>query len=592
MSLIGGKAAHPAAAAWAQERMYLQEQCKEIARAEENSSENNASGQSMDEANEDNIPNETPEDWLQLWAQQSKQIQDLMVKYKEELETLKARHQLEKNQFLRKYLDNALPKTSRCLEKHLVDRLDPVQAPGGSPLRKAQPITTNDNPPIESRNPTAPAPTVEDGGGVPDKPVQGISTISTTLTEAQSPPGSREVLYGFIQRRHIDGKVRLMFCVRGRMAQAKRQAAELCHTTKRPRLGDKQTDNNVIPDRITQSILTTGAERPMPQLPQGLNTQASSQSQPGLTLQPEGPTHERSLTYAQVRDNAIKHGHWDTIIEHPQDSKKWYVLFCEEHGVHFKPMALGGAAKHLHSKYHTGFDNRNRDNALKHLGYRIIDCTTALQASHNAQVEQAYMNGYKPADIKSFRSSRNKSSPTKSLQVNSTRNSLLIITHPQQFYLYYGEYKEKGVVRYWPVLILGWDDQRPGGLKGRLASLDTSGLLRDEAELPECYVYSNDKKRITGWAPGYEDNGSYVQMREFPVVFFDETMSTGWIPASELSELDLHRPETGPAYPAWALHDARRFIANREGFPSWEKREEKKTKGRPNMSGKFPNGHI
>ncbi len=70
-------------------------------------------------------------------------------------------------------------------------------------------------------------------------------------------------------------------------------------------------------------------------------------------------------------------------------------------------------------------------------------------------------------------------------------------------------------------MILGWDDQKPGGLEHSL--VDTGLLDRRKSNPPRCYVYkdmdSATNAAIVGWSPGFEDGGPMVRRRKFPVMF-------------------------------------------------------------------------
>ncbi|KAI1859158.1 hypothetical protein JX265_010635 [Neoarthrinium moseri] len=333
----------------------------------------------------------------------------------------------------------------------------------------------------------------------------------------------------------------------------------------------------------------------------------------------------RIVTYDQVRRNAIDHGHWDMIVEHPHGSQKWYVLYCDEHEVHFRPNAIQAAAKHLNSQRYHSLPDRNYESAVKHLGYQVIDCTAERQQSHNADVEQATANGYEPVNRlaqrgikvkypfekeaspqktvakkskKSAPQSTAPAKPQKSTQLGTAtrldykgspmKANRPAITHPKPFHLYYGDFEDEdaeGVacITVWPVLVLAWDDQTPGGLlhiNPDFTSLQATELLADDTR-PSCYVYSEKGDKIVGWAPGYEDGGRNVKKRKFPVMFFDEESSFYWMPVKSLAKFPIdrkHAPKV-KGYSESAYNKAREFVADREGFDSWEDRQEAKDAG-------------
>ncbi|CAJ2504638.1 Uu.00g120320.m01.CDS01 [Anthostomella pinea] len=102
----------------------------------------------------------------------------------------------------------------------------------------------------------------------------------------------------------------------------------------------------------------------------------------------------RTITFSEVyQDGKAKHK--DAIVKWPAGSRKWYILKCEEHGVHFKERAVQGAAKHLSGKLH-GFPDRNQEMAVRTLGIHVVDCNEQRASMNNQSVAEAYANGYTP----------------------------------------------------------------------------------------------------------------------------------------------------------------------------------------------------
>ncbi|KAJ3555223.1 hypothetical protein NPX13_g10402 [Xylaria arbuscula] len=245
------------------------------------------------------------------------------------------------------------------------------------------------------------------------------------------------------------------------------------------------------------------------------------------------------------------------IVEYPVGSRQWYILKCEKHTVHFKQVALRGAAKHLDSLSH-GNLGRNRALAIKLLGYRVIDCNEELAAQNNKVVDEAFANGYEPENR--IQAPKPKQSPS--------NTSPEVITDPKPFHVYQCFWSQNKC--YYPVIILGWDDQTAGGLDTNLAG---TGLLdKKVSNPPNCYVYKDiDNKThaaIVGWSPQYEDGGSKIKQRKFPVKFFDRASNVGWVSARTLSKFPLFQASSAAKK---EFHNAaRRYIAKREGFSSWE----------------------
>ncbi|KAI1088425.1 hypothetical protein F5B19DRAFT_427836 [Rostrohypoxylon terebratum] len=306
------------------------------------------------------------------------------------------------------------------------------------------------------------------------------------------------------------------------------------------------------------------------------------------------PTHspKRTVTFHQVYQNGNAK-HKDTIVEWPTGSQRWYILKCVEHGLRFTRRPVQGAAKHLNGNGH-GREDRNRDYAVRALGYLVTDCNEHLASLNNRVAEEAYARGYKPlfSRLKKQRNhardSSNKHAGERGVAKAGTQSTFQNapdswngITHPKTFRIYYGRWKgdsfgnEQGDQIY-PVMILGWGSQNGSGLKD--SDLDTTGLLKRKSKPPKCYIY--ESHRIAGWAPGYEDGGPKVRLRRFPVMFFDESQTVGWLPAQDLMKFPLNK-RNAPAEPDHPFNAARRWVAEREGFKTWEEREKARIDANP-----------
>ncbi|KAI1453336.1 hypothetical protein F4805DRAFT_470139 [Annulohypoxylon moriforme] len=318
-------------------------------------------------------------------------------------------------------------------------------------------------------------------------------------------------------------------------------------------------------------------------------------------------SHKQTITFDEVYQGGTAK-HKDIIVEWPANSRQWYILKCEQHGLRFTRNSVQGAAKHLNGNGH-GCTNRNRDHAVRTLGYLVTDCDENLAKLNNQVAEEAYANGYKPP----FPRSKKQRDPSKVSKkkhvrglgisdgpsvshtanlvpgsargISSTPNEAITgksldswdgITHPKVFHIYYGRWKDdslgKKAHQIYPVMILGWDSQNGSGLKD--SDLNATGLLKKKAKPPNCYTY--DSRKITGWAPGYEDGGPKVKFRKFPVMFFDESQTVGWFPARDLMKFPLNQRKVS-AQSDHPFNAARRWIAEREGYKTWEDREKART---------------
>ncbi|KAK8062637.1 hypothetical protein PG997_014734 [Apiospora hydei] len=272
--------------------------------------------------------------------------------------------------------------------------------------------------------------------------------------------------------------------------------------------------------------------------------------------------------FADVRKNAVDRNDWDTIIEWPEQSNQFWVLFCEEHRIHFKQKADNAAAKHLAGSLHR-LPTRDRRPAIVQLGYYIPDCTDQRRESHNAEVNAKYAAGYIPrnehkreARVKDLPAPAPDRSPRKPNQP-SAKSASSIITHPKTSHVYYAKYEGQ----HWAVVILGWD-KLPEGC--RHSTLAASELIKHDP--PRCYNFEG-YQRIIGWMSNYVDGGKSVEKREFPVMYFDEEKNYGWVPAKDLSKLDLDRANAPKrkGYPEGSYNDARDWVAQRCGYKTWEK---------------------
>ena len=248
----------------------------------------------------------------------------------------------------------------------------------------------------------------------------------------------------------------------------------------------------------------------------------------------------KTITFDEVYQNGnaeYKH----IIVEYPMNSRRFYILRCDEHGVHFNMNPLAGAAKHLHSAQH-GNMSKERAQAVEYLGYQILDCDEAKMRQNNIAVTDAFAKGYKPLNLnqlsKAERASRNfpgDNSPTGTPKApaqrsSSTREGFIHerpvngplahqkiftgITHPVPGELYLGYWTTEK--RNYAVLMLPFGDLKPAGMQG---TLESTGLL-EPTRVPRCYV-QDPANKTWGWAAGYEDGGAVITRREFPVMYFD-----------------------------------------------------------------------
>ncbi|KAK3292376.1 uncharacterized protein B0H64DRAFT_419673 [Chaetomium fimeti] len=285
----------------------------------------------------------------------------------------------------------------------------------------------------------------------------------------------------------------------------------------------------------------------------------SNTDQPPPAVAEEGERVERTVTFDQVHGTPGKPAQYNhVIVQYPPTTGDFYILRCDEHGVHFGEHPLRGAAKHLASAQH-GFMSKAHATAIETLGHRVVDCTKERANQNNQVALKAFKDGYKAFNANNLSQTRRAElgypplDPLNSQKAAQHRKRMAGIVNPLpcRFYVSTG-----GDLKY-PVLILPWDDISPAGLMGTLAD---TGIFRETSEdgrplgvpkPPKCYVYREVDGRIAGiksWAKGYEDGGPLERKREFPVLCAESSdcrmWTVGWVKSAHLSNLDFDDPSS------------------------------------------------
>jgi len=255
----------------------------------------------------------------------------------------------------------------------------------------------------------------------------------------------------------------------------------------------------------------------------------------------------RTITFDEVYGNGnAKFKHF--ITEYPPYSAKFYILKCDEHGVHFNANPLAGAAKHLHSAQH-GNMSKERAQAVEILGYQVIDCTKELSIINNDRfVKLLETKEYQPVNMNQASKTMRRSMGFKDTpdaapsKVASEPPSLLPrhsrgrggtfsgITDAKAGKLYLGYWRTDK--KYYPVMILPWGNLSSAGMNG---SLSETGLF--DGVVPKCYRFDPITKQIAGWNPEVHE-----YKREFPGLYFDGALgdrTVGWVRAKDLAEFDF-----------------------------------------------------
>ena len=282
---------------------------------------------------------------------------------------------------------------------------------------------------------------------------------------------------------------------------------------------------------------------------------------------------EKTMSFDEVYQNGnaeYKH----TIIQHPKDSGRWYILRCDEHGLHFGRNPLQGATKHLNGKAH-GKIPRGGDAAIKKLGIRVRNCDAQSAERNNTVFKNALADGYElfragrreglstsgsdrlgqpemveePGRVPDEASHNPRTNPPSGFQG---------IVDPVVGELYRSYFQGA----YWAVLMLPTGSFEPVGMVGGIAD---TGLA---ANIPKCYDSNKQEKKIHGWADAYEDGERLTHRRKFPVMYLNglnipvdgefeipEGKLFSWVPARDLRLFDLADPECQSVHGFGAAQD-------------------------------------
>lgn len=269
---------------------------------------------------------------------------------------------------------------------------------------------------------------------------------------------------------------------------------------------------------------------------------------------------QRTISFAEVyQDGKAQFKH--QIFEYKTGSGNWYIVKCDEHGVHFKfGNPVHGAAKHVHSPQHD-MQPKTHDLAIEICGYLVTDCNAELAKLNNDEYQRAVAeDGYEPYNRNLLtkegrqRTDNHKKHPktereggeihvngdVTSVKQHKARDLKLApsITVPKDCHFYQGLWQSNKKWYSLVVLPIRPDGSlREVGLKERFQELPLMQTV------PKCYRVDRVSLQIKGWQPAYEDGEAKAKKREYPVMFFDRTpWSLGWLPASKLQELDLDNP--------------------------------------------------
>lgn len=266
---------------------------------------------------------------------------------------------------------------------------------------------------------------------------------------------------------------------------------------------------------------------------------------------------ERTIDFDEVYQNGNpKYKH--TIIEYPKESDKWYILRCDQHGVHFGARPLPGAIMHLNGKDH---DQLPKDGALaiRQIGIRVQYCNAEKAKTNNVMFDQALAAGYRPfrasarevgeepeqVEQSASHDPRASTPPTQARQEKP--EAFGGIMEPTVGEIYCVWYKPGRA--YYAALMLPTGSFEPVGIAGDIAK---TGLI---TYVPACY--RKLEKKILGWTHDYEAGGCRVHRRKFPMMYLEDHLNVpldgeflipkknifSWVRAKDMRPFDLDSSE-------------------------------------------------
>ncbi|CAM1501685.1 Fc.00g036690.m01.CDS01 [Cosmosporella sp. VM-42] len=323
--------------------------------------------------------------------------------------------------------------------------------------------------------------------------------------------------------------------------------------SKRPRTDRPDERPEAIPNAEAQTAPPTRVVNQDETRKRKRGRDASDQEK---TPQPAPPQRsqrvKRSMPFADVFQGgkaSTKH----VIVQWPPAHGKWWIVHCREHDLSFKDHPLAGAAAHIRSNKHVK-SSSDYNTVLGFFGIEVVGCNEALAGKNNTVAREAFKDGDEHSaaegtpvneDMASSqrRGRRHKSNeaggrqghgstPRTGHQRQDETPSAVANPESGQVYCVYWRMSKQWLA----ALLLPMENLEEVGIP---ASIEGLGLLQD---LPECYTYDPQSKAFS-WSEGYDDNGLWVSMREFPIMFFDGSpfprkSSVAWVFASELQVYD------------------------------------------------------
>jgi hypothetical protein len=259
--------------------------------------------------------------------------------------------------------------------------------------------------------------------------------------------------------------------------------------------------------------------------------------------------------------------HKHLIVEHPKEPGAWFILYCDDHSVHFGEKPILEAINHLRSKDH-GRLVLDTSDAIEKLGIRVRNCNAARAKRNNDVFLAALKSGYKilkgassddPGDVPHSatttdddNSREEESGPTaRCVQPRVTQFDGITDPVVGELHLAYWRGAEPG---WYAAVVLPLGSFEALGISGTISNTSLT-----KGHIPVCYESDQKTHTISGWAEGYEDGGAKVTMRKFPVMYFDDDQEIpmegllvpprgflAWVSAKQLRAFGEYGPGGSP----------------------------------------------
>ncbi|KAK8915843.1 hypothetical protein H634G_10724 [Metarhizium anisopliae BRIP 53293] len=253
------------------------------------------------------------------------------------------------------------------------------------------------------------------------------------------------------------------------------------------------------------------------------------------------------------------------VLEHPPESDRFYIFYCQVHDQFMKNIPLNGARRHL--RRHEMYESEPDEVMVEMFGVRVLNCTQDLAKEYNDAIyphfkaktwrsrqkkkaaargtnqpngdDDAVNNTYSTPTRAPLRSlippARRSSRQCVSSHTLATRHWETLITNPKVGEIYCLTWHRDD--RNYAVIVLPIGSFEPVGIPGSIlaTNLLEEGRRKSHATDPSTGDYI--------WSPGYEDGGKLEDEREFPVIYFDNSLfpqnaSYGWAMAADLQVFD------------------------------------------------------